>query len=290
MRAGTSKRSYTAATFAVILAALIALALLLSVQLTAQAQEADPDQLAEGAAIYEQNCAVCHGPQGEGRVGASLAKAWPSIRPDLTVRSIIERGVPGTNMPAWGQTFGGPLDDGQVDALVAYILSWQTGEAPQIPTAPPSTPLPPITPIPDVEGDPNNGALLYIDNCAVCHGDMGEGRIGATLAKSWAGVRTDLLIRNSIANGVPNATMPAWSQANGGPLSEDEIDDLVSYILSWDNPNAQVQPTVVVDEPSQSPWLRGVGGVVVFVVLLAVVLGGIYWLQGRGKEPEEAEE
>ena len=123
-------------------------------------------------------------------------------------------------------------------------------------TAPTASAVETPPPVP-AAGDATNGATIFAANCAVCHGDMGEGRIGATLAKSWAGVRVDLGIRNSIANGVPNAAMPAWSQANGGPLSEDEINDLVSYILSWDNPNAQAQPTVGVDEPTQSPWLRG---------------------------------
>jgi len=267
-----------------IISSLIAIAFLLNIKITANAQESDPEQLAEGALIYRENCAVCHGSEGEGRVGASLAKNWPSIRPDLTVRTIIINGVPGTAMPAWSDENGGPLDSNQIDALVAYILSWQSGGAPAITPGPTNTPLPPITPIPNVEGDPNNGALLYQVNCAVCHGDMGEGRIGATLAKSWAGVRPDLAIRTTIANGVLGATMPAWSLANGGPLSDSEIDDLVAYILSWENPDAQAQPTIVVQEPEQFEWLRGIGGLPVFLVLLVVVIGGILWLQ-RKREP-----
>jgi len=29
-------------------------------------------------------------------------------------------------MPAWGQEQGGPLGDGQIDNLVAFILTWST--------------------------------------------------------------------------------------------------------------------------------------------------------------------
>ena len=257
------------------------LALVTGYQFKAHAQEPDPEQLVLGASFYDQNCAVCHGPNGEGRVGANLSKDWPSIRPDLTVRNIIVSGVTGTAMPAWSQANGGPLSEVEIDALVNYILSWQTGGAPQITSGPTNTPLPPITPVPEVDGDPNRGAVLFVENCTVCHGEQGEGRIGATLAKSWAGVRPDLAIRATIANGVPGATMPAWSQANGGPLSEDDIDDLVSYILSWDNPNAQAQPTVVAFEAPSSDFMRGWGGVIVFVLLLAIVFGAIYWLQKR---------
>jgi mono/diheme cytochrome c family protein len=132
-----------------------------------------------------------------------------------------------------------------------------------------------------VEGDPNRGAVLYDENCALCHGEQGEGRIGATLAKDWSGIRPDLGVRATIANGIPNSNMPAWSQASGGPLSEDQIDDLVAYILSWDNPNAQAQPTIVAPEPPSSAFMRGWGGVIVFVVILAIIFGGIVWLQRR---------
>jgi mono/diheme cytochrome c family protein len=31
----------------------------------------------------------------------------------------------------------------------------------------------------------NQGTQLYADNCAVCHGSEGQGRIVATLAKDW---------------------------------------------------------------------------------------------------------
>jgi mono/diheme cytochrome c family protein len=262
------------------MALVIALTLLFSAHLVVGAQDADPEQQALGARLFAENCAVCHGPSGEGRVGAELSKDWPSIRPDLTVRSIISNGVPGTAMPAWSQAQGGPLSETEIDALVAHILSWQTGDATAITPGPTNTPLQPITPPPNVQGDPNRGAQLYTQNCAVCHGEQGEGRIGATLAKSWSGVRPDLSIRAAIANGVPGAAMPAWSQANGGPLSDPQIDDIVSYILSWEN-DAQAQPTVVVSEAPMSDFMRGWGGVIVFIVLLAAVFGGIVWLQRR---------
>jgi mono/diheme cytochrome c family protein len=270
----------TAITWAI--AALVALAAAVGAQFAAQAQGETPqEQLELGARLYAENCAVCHGPNGEGRVGATLAKDWPSIRPDLTVRTIIVNGVPGTAMPAWGQANGGPLSEAETEALTAYILSWGTGGAPQIAAAPTNTPLPPITPPPNVEGDPNRGALLFAENCVLCHGEQGEGRIGATLAKDWPGIRPDLAIRATIASGVPGSNMPAWSQANGGPLSEADIDDLVSYILSWENPNAQAQPTIVVREAPPSPFMRSWGGVIVFVLLLAIIFGGIVWLQRR---------
>ena len=57
------------------------------------AQDPPTEQLELGAQLYAENCAVCHGPNGEGRVGAELSKDWPSIRPDLRVKMVIEQGV-----------------------------------------------------------------------------------------------------------------------------------------------------------------------------------------------------
>ncbi len=197
---------------------ILAASLLAAARLSAQAQSGSDPKLVEGAYIYAQNCAVCHGPNGEGRAGATLAKDWPSIRPDLTVKTIIENGVPGSLMPAWSQAKGGPLSSEQIDALVYYILSWQTGGAELVTPAPTATRRPPIIPIPEVEGDPNLGALLYDQNCQMCHGPNGEGRVGATLAQDWPGIRPDLSIKTTIMDGVPGSLMPAWSQSNGGPL------------------------------------------------------------------------
>jgi cytochrome c oxidase cbb3-type subunit 3 len=245
------------------------------------AQTPDQGQIEQGASLYAQNCAVCHGPHGEGRIGATLDKNWPSIRPDLTVKTIITNGVPGSVMPAWGQQNGGPMSANEIDALVAYILSWQTGSISNIPTPAPSTPRPPITPVAQVVGDPNRGAALFDENCVVCHGRNGEGRIGATLAKSWASVRPDLTIKTTIQNGVPGSLMPAWAQQNGGPLTDENINDLVAFVLSIPH-NTVIQVTPE-EQPSPSPipWLSGWGGVVLFFVLFVVIVAVALIVQRR---------
>jgi mono/diheme cytochrome c family protein len=253
-----------------------------TISVYAQTPEPGVEQL--GARLFAENCAVCHGADGQGRVGADLRKDWPSIRPDLTVRSIIANGVPGSKMPAWSQANGGPLSEAEIEALTLYILSWQTGGAPQELDRPTATALPPVTPIPEVQGDPNRGAGLFAENCAMCHGLQAQGRQGATLAKNWPGVRPDLQIRTTIANGVSGSVMPAWSVSRGGPLSDAEIDDLVAYILATSKaaPVAQLAPTSASGDPmagaGQSP-LSGWAGVVVAIVLFVVVIAGALYLQ-----------
>jgi cytochrome c oxidase cbb3-type subunit 3 len=260
------------------LAILVAAALLALGSLPTRAQTSQSGQLELGARLFAENCAVCHGENGQGRVGATLAKNWPSIRPDLTVRSIIANGISGSVMPAWGQANGGPLSDEEIDALVFYILSWQTSGPPQFTPHPTATPRPPISTLPSVEGDPNRGAVLFDQNCAVCHGANAQGRIGANLSKSWPGIRPDLNIKNTIQNGIPGSVMPAWAQTNGGPLSEENINDLVAFILSL--PHTQVgQPAETPAAPAAMPWLRGWGGVVFFFILLVLIISGALIVQ-----------
>jgi mono/diheme cytochrome c family protein len=238
------------------------------------AQGPTQEQLELGARLYTENCAVCHGANGEGRVGVTLSKDWPSIRPDLRVKSVVEEGVPGSPMPAWGQKNGGPLTDSEIEALVLYILSWETGGIPALSPTPTFTPRPPITPVPNVEGDPNRGSVLYTENCAVCHGANGEGRVGATLVKVWPAIRADLRIKGTIERGVPGSPMLAWGQANGGPLTGEDIDDIVAFIMSRAAPES---PAELAPTPTRAPSaLSGPLGVVVTAVaLLALILVGV---------------
>ena len=241
------------------------------------AQECTQAQLDQGGKLYAENCTVCHGADGQGRVGATLAKDWPSIRPDLRVRTVIENGVQGSPMPAWSLAKGGPFTDEEIDSLVCYILSWQSGSPPVLYPTPTAMQRPVITPPPGVSGDPNAGANTYDQNCAMCHGLNGEGRIGAPLAKDWPSIRPDLAIKATIERGIQGSAMPAWGQANGGPLSEEEVNNLVAYILTWSTPAnpPPLAPTPASTGPGQfAGWLvwviLGVIVVVVFVIVFYI--------------------
>lgn len=249
------------------------------------AQEQDDPEYQLGAEVYAQNCALCHGPDGEGRVGATLAKDWPSIRPDLITRETIASGVDGSVMPAWSQDSGGPLSDKEIDAVVYFILSWQTAGAPQINPGNTATPRVAVSPVPGVEGDPNHGGVLYDENCAVCHGPDGEGRIGATLAKEWPSIRPDLTVKSSIDNGVAGSVMPAWSQANGGPLTESDVADLVAFVMTWSGADVD-EPQTVTATPEADLPLAGWSGFLFALVLFALIIAVILLVQFYARDTE----
>ena len=260
---------------------LVTLAAVLVGYLPATAQTPGPTQLEQGARLFADNCAICHGSQGQGRVGATLNKNWPAIRPDLVVKDTIERGVANSPMPAWGQQYGGPLASAEIDALVAYILSWETGGAPPIPAPATPNPRPVLTAVPNVQGDPNRGATLFDQNCVVCHGPNGEGRVGVNLGNTWPSIRPDISIKNIIANGVADSPMPAWSQASGGPLSDTDINDLTAFVLTLPARNPQPSAPTPTPVPALSPFFSGWGGIIFGLVLFVVIVGLAIWIQTR---------
>ncbi|MGC8762481.1 MAG: c-type cytochrome [Acidobacteriota bacterium] len=72
----------------------------------------------DGAVLYAENCAVCHGAdlKGSGTVPALLRKNWPyEDHRDLLIR-IVHRGR-GLTMPA----FEGRLSNRQIEAVADYL-------------------------------------------------------------------------------------------------------------------------------------------------------------------------
>ncbi|HEX3472316.1 MAG TPA: c-type cytochrome, partial [Silvibacterium sp.] len=86
-----------------------------------------PDSITDFATLYGQNCAGCHGKDGQNGPALDLAnpvyQAWVD---DATLRRVITGSEPGTQMPAFGQGAGGFLTIAQVDALVKGMrTAWQ---------------------------------------------------------------------------------------------------------------------------------------------------------------------
>jgi cytochrome c oxidase subunit 2 len=73
-------------------------------------------QMERGTAVYAQNCAACHGANGEGGVGNAIAGS-PVATGELAAHiNVGVNGVPGTAM----QAFGGQLNDVDMAAVITY--------------------------------------------------------------------------------------------------------------------------------------------------------------------------
>jgi mono/diheme cytochrome c family protein len=86
----------------------------------------------------------------------------------------------------------------------------------------------------EIERD-NARNLLIVEKDIVAYDPE---RVGRMEELKWNGALRDL-IRSTIASGRPTSgsywprQMPAWSQRAGGPLRDDQIENLVDYILNW---------------------------------------------------------
>jgi mono/diheme cytochrome c family protein len=229
----------------------------------AAAQGGDPGR---GGELYVENCALCHGVDGGGRVGASLTE-FPGIQVGASLETTIRQGIEGSVMPAWGSDFGGPLSDEDIRDLAAYIQAAFEGTQPIEPL--PTYSIPDIPPLPEVEGDPAQGAPVYQAECTVCHGAEGQGRIGAGLAKSWPAADPAAYIRQVVGEGISGTTMPAWSQARGGPLSDEQIANVAAYVLT-------LSPTVVATpEPASAGPITLTTGLIALGILALLVIAGL---------------
>jgi len=173
--------------------------------------EGNPDLLnfaiAGGRAVFADNCAPCHGPGGAG------SKGFPNLADDDwlwggdldNIYKTISFGIRNANensrqsqMPRFG--IDGLLKPDQINDVAEYVLSL-TGKS----TDPAAA---------------SRGASLFADNCAVCHGDKGQGSIelGAKQLNNgiWLYGGDKATIVETITR-ARNGSMPAWSERFDDP-------------------------------------------------------------------------
>jgi plastocyanin/mono/diheme cytochrome c family protein len=97
-------------------------------------------------------------------------------------------------------------------------------------------------------------AHTFAQNCRVCHGNQGEGRIGPPLNPAFrtdqqvnftdAATRAEkqLLVTNTISCGRVGTRMPPWDTSQGGSLNQEQIRQLM--ILITENPGGNAWDTV----------------------------------------------
>lgn len=183
------------------------------------------DVLAAGLTLYVENCAACHAGNGE---GSALAPALNTEEmrarlSDADMLRIIEQGVPGTLMAAWGPA----LSTEEADALVGLLRRWDELDSAGV--SMPVVEAPPIDMSPEAVAA---GEHLYGVLCAQCHGIAGYGTplAPALNSQSFLSSTPDAAVQQIIALGVTGTSMPAW----GGRLTEADIAALTAYLRSWE--------------------------------------------------------
>jgi len=142
--------------------------------------------LLQGQKLFQVQCALCHGPKGEGGRGPMLTRAKLLRAPDdAALLKILEDGIRGTEMPA-----AGALSDREIRQTAAYVRSLGKVE---------------LKPPP---GDPARGAVVYSGkgNCAGCHSIHGEGGVAGPDLSGIGETRSAAYLRESILN--PGAAVP----------------------------------------------------------------------------------
>lgn len=200
-----------------------------------------------GAALYSEYCAACHGVDGRGGVGVPLAldEFLDSVT-DSYLMNTVRLGRPGRVMPAFSD-----LSDAQLSAIVSHVRSF----------APGSKRPPELTAL--IRGDVKHGKVLYASHCASCHGANGEGGkgTGVTFSRSrdlpiiapalnnpgFLAAASDAAIKTALVNGRKGTPMPSFKELG---LQEKDLDDIVSYVRSFETSVTAAQTKQVAEEPA----------------------------------------
>lgn len=91
----------------------------------------------------------------------------------------------------------------------------------------------------------HRGRRIYTEQCVSCHGTEGEGGIGTVLNdKNLLKNTLDDIFYSVIRSGVPSTQMPAWSVDFGGPLTDEDIRDVVAFMRAWEPTAPEIEPVV----------------------------------------------
>ena len=165
-----------------------------------------PTQVTDFATLYGENCAACHGANGQNGPSIDLANPeYQALVDDATLRKWISGGMPGTEMPAFAQSEGGMLTDAQVNALIAGMRrEWSRPDAFGGATPPAYAQA--------QTGDAHRGELGYQARCAGCH-EASQQQVTSPVYLALIG---DQALRSIIVAGRPDIGQPDWRHDSAG--------------------------------------------------------------------------
>lgn len=197
------------------------------------------DSPAGFARLWSTHCAGCHGADG------TLGPARPMNDPlylasvdDATLRRIIAQGSPpGTLMPAFSPSAGGPLSDTEIDAIISGMRrAWGRTDVTPSPIPYAAAPLfgaaaggANRTGAVPARGDPERGKAVFDRSCVSCHAG------GEVIDPFFLQLVSDQALRSAIIFGRPDLGMPGAAgpfpdPPAGETLSAQDVDDLLAWL------------------------------------------------------------
>jgi mono/diheme cytochrome c family protein len=201
-----------------------------------EAEVARPEEILAFSVLYRQNCAACHGKNGMDGAAISLANpVYLAIAGEDNLRAAIAKGVSGKLMPPFARSAGGTLTDRQVVTLAqGLVQQWGTPDL--------LTGQNPLSYSATLQGDAARGQQAFTTFCAKCHGASGEGgqsgqnsnsgKIGSIVDPAYLALVSDQYLRSITIAGRPDAGMPDWRSDGAQPLTDQQVTDIVAWIVS----------------------------------------------------------
>ena len=184
------------------------------------------DQLNFGF-LYKQNCAACHGATGQNGAAIDLANPeYQALVDDESLKKWISNGMPGTQMPAWALSDGGPLTDRQIDVIIRGMrYSWRQSDV--------FGGLTPPAYLQTGMGNAILGKQGYEGHCLSCHSASRQ----QVTSPDYLVLISDQALRSIIIAGRPDIHHPDWrNDSPGTPLSAEDVTDIVAYLASLRTP------------------------------------------------------
>src|SRR5262245_11033825 len=146
---------------------------------TAAQNQSQPD----GAALFRERCADCHGADAKGGRGPDLTRLWQSDGADERALRTIRAGVPGSIMPP------STAPDEELRAVVGHLRNISVAR------------------VEAVSGNAEKGEELFAANCTRCHQVNGQGGyLGPDLSRI-ASTQSNQVLTRAIRE--PSATFAA---------------------------------------------------------------------------------
>ncbi|GAA4433082.1 c-type cytochrome [Georgenia halophila] len=203
-----------------------------------------------GEALFEANCATCHGVNAEGTdIGPSLIGVGAA-----SVHFQMATGrMPMANNSTQAEERTPQFNPEQIAQVAAYVHSLAPG--PAIPSAETVDPA---------GGDPANGLALFRTNCAMCHNAVGAG--GALSEGKYApGLfdSTPTEIYEAMLTGPQS--MPVFNEAN---LTPEDKQDVIAYLMEQreTSPGGITLGSLGPVVEGMWAWIVGIGGLIIAAV------------------------